>query len=91
MDRSKHCGQPTKSSFIGPMYQIRATNEIAYADQAGELQFLRRSLLAALLSSVRDTLRFCQRNCFNISGHTLITSAGLYVSGMDSQTSTSTG
>ena len=29
-----------------PDVPIKATNEIAYADQAGELQFLRRSLLA---------------------------------------------
>ena len=32
--------------LYGPDIPVRATNEIAYADQSGELQFLRRSLLA---------------------------------------------
>ena len=91
MDRSKHCGQPTKSSFIGPMYQFEPQMRLHMPIKRASCNFFVDHCWRAPSSSVRYTLRFYQRNCFNISGHTSITSAGLYVSGTDSQTSTSTG
>ena len=47
VDGPLHALRSTNEELLyQPQMSVRATNEIVYADQAGEMQFLRRSLLA---------------------------------------------